>query len=743
MKSIQEKVREKPFLYFICITMLLAFALTACRSSTTRVAPCEDCDITINDQDYLPAKAAHPVVYGGIGRGIQKEVQSVAPLQRLSGQVALSALSTSAASSNAPIELRMLIISAGLNDYGLEALESLMKQVGVPYDVLDASQKDLSLMATAGQHHLINADGSGRYQGIFLAEGSLSYFDGTGYVSAFDDHEWNLLWQYERDYGIRQVSLYSFPGTFPEDFGLSYVSAVSTDTSPLNISLTPDGQSVFKSLKSTATIPIRYAYTYLANLSSSEASAKSLLKDGSGRTVAVLGTSSDGRERINLTMGHNPYLLHSQLLGYDLLVWVSRGVFIGERRMYLNIDVDDWYLASDIWNPASNSNWPEDERSFRLRGSDALSARSQVLNLRRLYPLASNFSYAIAFNASQANVNAALRCRSNASLESVTLCINGSFDWISHTYTHAEMDFLDYASSRYEMDQNSNFANHVGLSYNAQTLVTGKHSGLGWFRIADGQARGLSCQYDQVPSDEYCQFGLLNSNIEMLRAAADAGIRYLAANRGWYSHTAACDSCGIVHPLDQRIFLVPRWPTNIFYNAGTPAQNVSEFNYFYGPNGIIRDGNGNPFFSSNLSYAQMLNYEAETALYHILTFSPYPHFFHQQNLRQYTSGKSLLYDWSSAVLRLYSSYFNLPVLNLKWLDTAKLTEERTSFFNAGAKGVWNRQNNTVALSSSQGGMIFTTGMSLNGATSWLYGATRSSKVNIAANTTLSGIALAQ
>ncbi|MEZ4606930.1 MAG: hypothetical protein R2865_09070 [Deinococcales bacterium] len=40
------------------------------------------------------------------------------------------------------------------------------------------------------------------------------------------------MWQYERDYGIRQVALYGFPGTFPEDYGLSYVSAQATDTTP-------------------------------------------------------------------------------------------------------------------------------------------------------------------------------------------------------------------------------------------------------------------------------------------------------------------------------------------------------------------------------------------------------------------------------------------------------------------------------------------------------------------------------
>ncbi|MEZ4606931.1 MAG: hypothetical protein R2865_09075 [Deinococcales bacterium] len=417
-------------------------------------------------------------------------------------------------------------------------------------------------------------------------------------------------------------------------------------------------------------------------------------------------------------------------MGYDLLKWVSRGVFIGERRMYLNIDVDDWYLASDVWNPSLNGNDPNQQ--YRISGKDALAVRTGMLSLRSRYPQASSLIYNIAFNASLA-ASARSSCSGSPSLEAATLCINTSLNWISHTYTHSLMDFLNYATSRYEMDQNSAFAQQVGLSYNAQTLVTGNHSGLGWFKIADGQARGWTCQYDQVPTDEYCQFGLIHSNAEMLRAAADVGIKYLAANRGWYSHTAECDSCGIVHPLDSRIFLVPRWPTNIFYNTGTPDQNVSEFNYLYGPNGIIRDGNGNPFFSSNQTYTQMLDFEANTALYHILSFSPYPHFFHQENFRQYSTGKSLISDWTDAVLKSYTSYFNLPILSMKWLDFAKLTEERTTFFKSNASGVWNRQNNTVSLSGGNGGTIFVTGMLVTGG--WSHGSTISTKINLNANAT--------
>ncbi|MEZ4605418.1 MAG: RICIN domain-containing protein [Deinococcales bacterium] len=289
------------------------------------------------------------------------------------------------------------------------------------------------------------------------------------------------------------------------------------------------------------------------------------------------------------------------------------------------------------------------------------------------------------------------------------------------------MDFLDYATARYELEENIKFADQVGFNDNPTTLVTGKHSGLGYFRVADGQARGLSCQYDQVPSDEYCQFGLRQSNPQMLKAAVDLGLKYLAANRGWISHTAECDSCGIVHPLEPRIMLIPRWPTNIFYNTGTPDENVSEFNYLYGPNGIIRDGNGNPFFSQNQSYQQMLNFEAQTALYHVLTGSPYPHFFHQENLREYAAGKSLIHDWTEALLERYNSYYTLPLITLPWVDMAKQVEDYTSFYYSGVTGRWDRAVGTVSLLSNKAAMIYVSGAQISGGQSWNYGDNKGSK----------------
>ncbi|MEZ4605419.1 MAG: hypothetical protein R2865_01065 [Deinococcales bacterium] len=37
-------------------------------------------------------------------------------------------------------------------------------------------------------------------------------------------------------------------------------------------------------------------------------------------------------------------------------------------------------LESDVWNPATLSNWAHEERVYRMTGRDALATREQILH---------------------------------------------------------------------------------------------------------------------------------------------------------------------------------------------------------------------------------------------------------------------------------------------------------------------------------------------------------------------------
>ncbi len=616
------------------------------------------------------------------------------------------------------VDMKLLIISAegGVADPTLAGITFFAKEIGIPYDVMIAKNETLT------EAKLINANGDGKYQGIITTEVGLLFNNGGTFSSAFDTTEWNLLWQYAREFNVRQIAMSGFPGTFPEDYGLRNLTQSGNDR---NIRLTSQGAPIFGSLKSNATIPVTGAFTYEAGLCGAACptiSTTPIITDAATNNVlGAVTTTADSREVLSLTMNHNSFLRHTGLMAYDLINWVTEGIFIGERRMYFSLDVDDHYLSSAVWNPQTNSVFPvEGPGSFvyQISATDLYEARDGVLDLRSRFNVP-NFNYNQVFNADKADPNASLSCANNASLSSATLCVKDFFPWISHTFTHAEMDFLDYSQARAEFELNINFA-ETRLPFDRQFLVTGKHSGLGWYRITDAPA-GAQCVVDQVPGDPFCQYGLEASNVAMLQAAEDLGIKYLAANRGWNTHIAECDTCLITHPLNSNIKLVPRWPTNIFFNTTTPAENTSEFNYLYGPNGIVRDGNGNTFFSSNQTWSQILDFEADITMRHILSTSPYPHYVHQNNLREYSNGRSLAYDLSEAVFQEYSKYFSLPLISQDWAGMTETLENRTSFFKSGASGVINKVDNTVTITSTNGGTVYVTGTQFANTPTFNYG----------------------
>ena len=281
----------------------------------------------------------------------------------------------------------MLILTAGTGDADLSTAQTMLGQAGVPYDVIDPSQTPL----TVGS--LVAADGSGKYQGVILTTGNLSYEASPGvYQSALDWAGWNLLWQYEQDYAVRQLSLYTYPSAWPEDYGLRDAGAASGSASP---KLTSAGQNVFTDLKAATPLPIRNAYNYPASVVSvPDVTTTPLLTDSAGRVLAATSVTA-GRERLALTFAQNPYLLHSSLLGYSLTNWLTKGVHLGEYQRFNNLDIDDWFLDGDVFDAVTKTLQPD---AFRISASDALALPAQQTALRNSFPVASTFQFHMMFN---------------------------------------------------------------------------------------------------------------------------------------------------------------------------------------------------------------------------------------------------------------------------------------------------------------------------------------------------------
>jgi hypothetical protein len=600
------------------------------------------------------------------------------------------------------VALRMLILTAGADDPNLDAARAMLAQTGVPYDVLDAATTPL-LETT-----LIDpANGAGRYQGVILTNNALLFQNaGGGYEYALDPPEWALLWQYEATYKVRQLSLYTFPGTWPEDYGLRYIegsASASADVTPA------PGQTLTADLRPSAVLPVRNAYNYPATVldpaqwSAAGVTAVQPLLIGSAapnQVFAATSTTTDGRERLALMMAQNQYFLHSQLLNSTLVNWVTRGLYLGEYRRYNQLDVDDWFSTNDRYDANTGTIAPD---GFRMSASDALSLRDQQTALQTTYDVARSFRFAIVYNGGGANTAAPLSCNPNVvsadPLTSASRCLGGTFDWVSHTRDHLYMDFQTYDQSRQQINDNKTIGKTLGLIGSARGLVTGDMSGLGY--------------YNPNGDGDKTNFGLGASNREFLRAAVSTGVQYLASNRSvegqWDPN---CAGCGIPHPLSPNVLLVPRWPTNIFYYATTPAEIAASYNAVYAPGGT------RPYWDRALSYEEILDKESDLALNHILSGAAFPHYMHAANLRQYAPGRSIASDWERAVLDKYSRYTALPLNTLRWDDLGQYLGRRTTFMKSNVRALVNTATKTVTITSPGGGAVYVTG--LTGGNSTVY-----------------------
>jgi hypothetical protein len=613
--------------------------------------------------------------------------------------------------ATAKFALRALVVAVDDSDFGVATWKATLDRVGTAYDVLYTRTTPLT------SDMLVRADGTGRYNAILLTNNNLLYQDTSGnYVSGLTADQWNLLWAYERDYGVRQATLYNSYGTFPEDYCLRAGSEGGVGDTPLTATLTSTGAGLLNYLNSTARIPIIQSYVYSDQLAAG-CSAQPVLTAGTS-TLGVVTTSTDGRERLSLTFTSNQYLLQANLLTYGLFRWASRGLFFGEHRHSLNVDVDDWFNNSDEEYPDGTINV---DPGFRMSGHDAYNAYLQQNALRTRYPQASAFTFGMAYNGGDADLNAGSKCYPNGTIDQLTStsrCLRNNFRWINHTLTHPKMNFTDYATNYYEINQNLIVAQQLGLPVDRTVLKTPEYSGLG--------------TYNPDPTNDIdppTDYGLGASNTALLQAAKDLGVKYLHGNMSFKSQVPACFNCGIVHPLEPSLFIVPDWPTNIAYFSTTPDEETYFYNSYYGPNGKF------PYWPTNLNYSQIIEYETDQGLNHLSTGSIYTHTFHIGNLRDYGSGRTLATDWADRLIAKYTSYYAVPLLTQGWPALAAYAYARNAHFaelSAGVDAVYDRGANTVTVTSPAAGSITVSGASTAGFTT--YGSEVSAPITLAANT---------
>ncbi len=447
------------------------------------------------------------------------------------------------------IGLRLLVVSADGTEAALPAIESSLRYLGTPYALHIATQNPNGLTPESLM------DGcKARYNGIILTTASLAYSPdgGTTWASALTPAEFLALELYERTYGVRQVTWFTFP---TPDLGFEWGVGIDTTSSPLGVTLSSAGQAAFpyinngpslvgslvkklKDLLSFKPLEIRSAFAYLAK--PLDASNQTLLGDVLGNALIAVKTYPDGRQNLAMTFDTNQYLLHNQLFSYGVINWVTKGLFIGEKKIYMSPQIDDLFITDSRWTSTTPCGTPVGATGVELRitASDWNAVRDWQ-DHKRGQPNTGNLRLTMAFNGVGAeNKREALTKAARQHEE--------DFYWVNHTYDHALLDAVDTTKATWEIMENNRVAGELGFSrWNAKNIVTPEISGL--------------------------------TNPAFLQAAYAAGIRFLVSDTSKPGYNNPSPNTGIVNAIEPRLFMIPRRPNNMFFNVATPSDWTSEY----------------------------------------------------------------------------------------------------------------------------------------------------------------------
>jgi hypothetical protein len=547
----------------------------------------------------------------------------------------------------AQYDARILVISADGNEVVLPAIKEALDYLGTPYTLWIASQHPGELTPDklySGAH--------ASYQAVLLTTGNLAYNNGGNWTSALTPAEWSALWDFETTFGVRQVTWYTYPNA---DFGFAgTVTELDTTSAPLNATLTVAGKAVFPYLNASNPVQVRYAYCYRAPAAAANATA--LLVDGANNALALVHTYPDGRENLALTCDGAAYLQHTVTLSYGLLSWATRGLFVGYRRIYASAQVDDLFIEDDLYTGGI----------FRMNGTD-MERTASWQSAFRANPLAANFRLDLAFNGEGAEPDYWTR----DTLLAATARQQVNFKWISHTYTHLNLDAASYGETYGELAQNAATASRLRLStFSGSALICPDVSGL--------------------------------ANPEAMRAAKDQGIRFLVSDTSKPGEANPAPNLGIYNAKEPLILEIPRRPNNLFYNVTTPNQWRAEYNDFY-----------RGFWGRDLSYAEML----DVLLLYLLRGEIDPWMFHQTNLRAYDGTHSLLSDLLDRTMAKYKARYTLPWVSPTMPDLGAEVALRTRLGAAGVTVTYG--NGTITLTAQQDATVPVTGLQTPSAS--LYG----------------------
>lgn len=558
------------------------------------------------------------------------------------------------------VDLRVLVVSDG--GPSTDAIAAELAAAGTPYTRIDLTQSGRTVIDAGFLADIVDGRPRAKFQAVVLPNDN-PFPAGSAEMAA--------LTAYEQTYDIPQVDAYTYAR--PEA-GLQYPvhGGYSGSIDGKRAEVTAAGRSgPFGYLDGAVPFEdndpaVGESYAYLSKpVAGADFTpyVQATIPGQSAKGTLVGEYRHDGRRELVVTFVYNQYQQQFRLLARGIVEWMTGGVHLGASRNYFSVHVDDVFAADDRWNSTLNCTPGDVDCTDPNATPDPIRMTAADVDHAVDWQNDKDFTLDFAYNGA-GSVDHREDNNGADALADRLIARRGEFRWINHTYSHPFLGCVQDTtvvpwkcatdadgSTRWmsrndisdEIATNRVWGERAGLPLVNDELVTGEHSGM---KVLP-----------QQPED--------NPNLAL--ALGDNGIGWLGSDNSR-------------EPAQRRVgpaTTVPRYPMNVFYNAGRAAEQVDEYNWIYtsraqGGSGICEDNPATTTclptpLSAATGYADhIVPLETRIALGHVLANDPKPHFIHQSNLAE----DRIAYPVLNGVLDGYEALFteDTPVVNPRMRD---------------------------------------------------------------------------
>ncbi|MBP2473398.1 hypothetical protein JOF53_002270 [Crossiella equi] len=575
------------------------------------------------------------------------------------------------------IDLNVLVVSNG--DSSVEAIRAALVNEGVPNTVVRLSDAARPVLTSAYLSDTVNNVPRAKFQAVVLPNEA---------PAGLSQAELDALAAYETQFGVRQVNAFVYPnprvGMNTQHFAGQLDGSTATAT-PAALG------GAFRNLRGPVPIEngdpnVWEAYGYLTTALPDDPAT------GATFTPYLTGSSPDGsqqgvlagvfkqgtREQLTLNFAYNSEQPQFKILQHGLITWLTKGVHFGHHRSYLSVHIDDVFDGDARWDPVNNCTPGDIDCTGNPPALPPIRMTSDDVTKAVQWQQANNFKLDMFFNAFGSDE--ATSTGQPDPLTNSLLANKAQFRWSNHTYSHqflgcvqdtsvvpwrcatnpdGSTQWLSQAEIVNEINKNIQWAQAKGLPIIRNEMLSGEHSGT---KILP-----------QQPQDNPNFVAALNqTGIAWigLDASREPGLRKVGNAQG-----------------------VPRYPIAVFYNTGTKAEMIDEYNWIYtsranGGSGICEDNPGTvtciqPLGAGGFD-SHIVPTQVRLGMRFILGNDARPQYAHQSNLAE----DKLLYPMVEGMLAAYRTAFaaNAPIVNPRLSEAGTVMKRQNDWRAAVAAG---------------------------------------------------------